>query len=54
MQNVTRLERRHTAILVFNFVVWHTTVSLFAAFSKEAEVMDDELTGHSATNIDTP
>ena len=29
-------------------------VSLYAALSKEAEIMVDELTGHVAANVDAP
>ena len=50
----TRLKRRHCAIPVYNFVARHTRLanSLYAALSKEADVMVAKLTGHASANVD--
>ena len=52
----TRLKGLHWAIPVSTFVVRRTRIvfSLYAALSKEAEVMVAELTGHAAANVNAP
>ena len=52
----TLLKRRCCAIPISSFVVRRTrvAVSLYAALSRKAEIMIDELTGHAAENVAAP
>lgn len=54
IQNRNSSEKRNSSTPVSKFVVWRARVAVFAAISKRAAVIVDELTVHAAINVVVP